>query len=553
LSELNKPDFTLDGWQVLSKEGVLRRNGELQHLEPKVMEVLVYFVSRQGEVITREELERDVWHGAIVGYDAVTKTVIKLRKALNDNAREPRCIITIPKKGYQLITPVVEVETEKEHQVNKPTNHYHLLYKHPVMAIFLLLILVPIFFITLQPVVNHDTAKNIPSVLVLPFSNMDEDKQYDAFVDGITEDIITDLSRLSQLFVFASNTSFRYKEMQIDPKAVKKELNADYLLKGNVRRIGESLRINIQLIDTKTAFNIWAERYDRNVNEVFSIKNELIQRFIKELTVKVSAEEQQQLEKLSTSNLKAYDYFLSGQREQKQRTRETHQQAKDFYRKAIQLDPSYGRAYGSLAVIKALEFRRGWTDTPMETLDRALALAEQAVLLNGNVPHTHWSLGFVHLMRKEYKQAEKASAKAVEISPNYADGYGLQAFINNHLGNAKIALKQITKGMKLNPYYSWDYPMNYGWANYMLGDYEKAIPALEQAQARNENVIHIKLLLAASYVKAGRQDDAEWVVEAIRSLNPNTSLSHTNHTFAIADTKLKKMLLDDLRMAGLPE
>lgn len=560
MEKTGQTGFIIDDWQVSPAEGILSRNGEIVHLEPKVMEVLVYFASRSGEVITREELETDVWRGAVVGYDAVTKTVIKLRKALQDDARHPRCIATIPKKGYQLIAPVL-FSADGGNPVTHVTISSKTLTRQPakrkagLISLVLLLFVFAYWLLFSSPDrLNTDiTENNLPTVLVLPFDNLVADKQHDAFVDGITEDIITDLSRLSNLFVFASNTSFQYKERQVTPQQLRKELNVDYILKGSIRRMNESLRLNVQLVDTKTNFNVWAERYDRKVDDVFSIQSELTQHFVNALTVKLTLHEKQHLITKSTLNLQAYDHFLSGQRISKQRTKESNEQARIEYRRAIELDPSYGRAYGALAFSMAVDYRRGWTDTPIETLDRALALAEQATLLDINTPQTYWVLAYVYMMRKELDAAERAAKKSIAIAPNYADGYGLLALINNHHGNAEKALKLINKGMQLNPYYTWDYPYNLGRAYYSLGRYEEAISVLEQAQERNESTMPPKLFLTASYIKAGRIDDAQWLVEQILVLTPSTTVTHIDKTIPIDNRKLKKVFLEDLQKAGLPE
>ena len=153
----------------------------------------------------------------------------------------------------------------------------------------------------------------------------------------------------------------------------------------------------------------------------------------------------------------------------------------------------------------AVAFRRGWTDTPIETLARALELAKKGVALDDSIPQTHWALGYVYLMRKELENAEAAAMQSIAVAPNYADGYGLLALINNNLGNPEKAIELINRGMQLNPYYTWDYPYNLGRAYYTLGRYEDAISELEKARERNENAAPIKLYLIASYVRSGRE------------------------------------------------
>lgn len=559
MTNLNKTGFIIDEWQVSPGEGVLVRAEEMVRLEPKVMEVLVYFASRAGEVISREELERDVWRGALVGYDAVTATVIKLRKALQDSAKQPRIIATIPKKGYQLISPVVMTEVDKSSSVTstqtpaaqgKTQNiQQPALYKLGLFSAILALVAI-LFWLDL----SNQSGRALPSIVLLPIENLETNKTHDVFVDGITDDIITDLSRMSNLKVFASNTTFKYKNQKITPQALREELNVDFVLKGSARRSGKKIRLNIQVINTETGFNIWAQRYDRNVEEVFAVQDEITSSVTNALAIKLSSQEKRRLTQRATNNLDAYEYFLEGQQVSREQTKQANALARAAYMQAIKLDPTYGRAYGALAYTLALDYRHGWTNTPLENLERALTLAEQGVELDGSIPQTYWSLGYVQLRRKEFKKAQKAAAESIRIAPNYADGYGLLALITNGLGQSEQALKYANRGMQLNPYFTWDYLWNVGFAQYMLGNNAQAIEVLEKAQSRNENAISVKLVLAASYVKAGRMADAEWVVEQIQSLNPATTLTHTANAMTLSeDPKLKKRYLNDLRKAGLPE
>jgi adenylate cyclase len=559
MTKLDEKCFNIADWLVSPELGQLSRDGEIVRLEPKVMEVLVYFASNRGKVIPREELEREVWRGAIIGYDAITTTVIKLRKALQDDAKAPRYIVTIPKKGYQFIAEVTDVTPESEQtDVDKSDSHSpgkivprQVIAKNRHLIAGAVLILAAIFVWQLYKPAR--LASSPPTLLVLPFENTSNDKQQDIFVDGITEDIITDLSRLSQVMVMASNVTFTYKGKQVSLKAVKDELNVDYIVQGSIRRVGNSLRLNIQLIDTATGFNTWAQRYDKEPEQIFAVQDEISDSLIKALGIEQSEEEVQRLSRRATNNLLAYEYFLEGQRLSRISTKESNEQARDAYKQAITIDPTYGRAYGALAYVYAFDYRRGWTDNPNETLERALSLAEQSVGLDASIPQTYWSLGYVHMMRKEFNKAESAVSNAIRIAPNYADGYGLLSLINNNIGNAEKALEYATKGMKINPYYTWDYLYNQGRAYYTLGQYENAIHALEQAQTRNENAIPVKIFLTASYVKADRIEDAQWLIDQILVLNPETTIRHTERNIPVTDLKLKNRIIEDLRKAGLPE
>lgn len=169
------------------------------------------------------------------------------------------------------------------------------------------------------------------------------------------------------------------------------------------------------------------------------------------------------------------------------------------------------------------------------------------------MPQTHWALGYVRLMRREFGQAEKAVEQALTIAPNYADGYGLLALIKNGRGDSDAAIALIEKGMQLNPYYTWDYPYNLGRAYYTLGRIDEAITALESARARNENAVPVRLHLAAAYARAGRLDDAQWEVEELQLISPTDTIAHFRNTHPISDPALMQELVVDLRKAGLPE
>lgn len=542
-------------------EGTLSKGDEILRLEPRSMEVLLYLASRPGEVVTREELEQEVWRGAIVGYDAITNTVIKLRKALGDSARDPEFIATIPKRGYQLIAEVQKSDTVTGRTPPPSDTATGSVrgFRLPAWLWFagVIILVLGIAWLAWQESSQEPAVvtggKEPLSIAVLPFDNLENAPDREALVDGITEDIITDLSRLSAMQVLASNATNIYRQRQTDPRTIGEELGVDYIIDGNLRRLGDTLRINVQLVDTTSGFNTWAESYDRNIAQLFAIRSEVTAGLIKALSLSPSEQEQRYLAHKSTDNLRAWDLFQSGQRASKTQTKESNNEAIAFYEQAIEQDPAYGRAYGSLAFSLALAFRRHWTDNPMHTLDRALELGKRAVELDDSTPQTWWALGYVHLMRQEFEQAKEAVSRAIEIAPSYADGYGLLALINNNLGEAGMALQYAEKGMQLNPYYTWDYLYNRGRALYLLGRNAEAIEALEKARDRNENAMPVRLWLAASYVRAGRQDDAEWEAEQIQMTNPAETLEHTRKSVPISDPVLLEQFLEDLRQAGLPE
>ena len=567
-----KAIFFVGDWQVSPLEGVVSRDGESVRLEPKAIEVLAYLASRPGEVVSRDDLEKAVWRGAIVGYDAVTNTVIKLRKALGDSSRHPTFIATIPKRGYQLIASVSFSEpaaepklmtTNSTDAVPLPASHGRFML-FPVGFIVVALVLASGFlvavFLFLMPPLQESPDQGakvgkstLPTIVVLPFENLSDDPKQGPFADGITEDIITDLSGLSRLLVIGSNTSFTFKGTRVTPQSIGTELNVDFVLEGSIRRSGDSVRVNAQLVDTKTGFQKWANRYDRRVAEVFVVQDEVTSSIVKALALQLSSEEENRLAQRATDKLAAYDDFVEAQRLARLGTKEANIQAQAFYRSAIETDPNYGRAYGALAYTLAQSFSRRWTNAPVQTIDRALELAHRAVQLDSTDPHTHWSLGYVHLVRTELQQAQAAAIQTITMAPNFADGYALLSLIKNGLGEPVAAFELIEKGMKLNPKPTWNYWYSLAVAHFALDRIDEAIVALETALSKNPYSLPVRALLAVSYMKSGRQDDAEWEVLEIQAINPTSSISRFRHVFPIKDENLVHVILENLRAAGLPE
>ena len=503
----NLKNFSIDGWRVSPAEGVLSRGDETVHLEPKVMEVLVYFAARPGEVITREMLETDVWHGALVGYDAITATVIKCRKALQDNAKHPRIITTIPKKGYKLIVAVIPAEDVTPdavfpQAVTTEVSHNKLLefWSAPVFAILGVLFLGGITWLVTGYLSSSDgRIPDKPSLVVLPFANLSDDPDQEYFSDGITEDLIIDLSNISNLVVIAPTSAFVYKGSAVNIAEVARDLGARFVIEGSVRKAGKQVRITAKLIDSQTSQSLWAERYDRAYKDIFAVQDEVIHKIVNALAIELTLAEKKRLGRIDTNNLAAYEMFMRGQQYFRQRTREGNELARDAYRSAIESDPTYARAYGALAIVLTHDYRRGWTELSLEEArTRTLELVQKAVLLDRLSPQVYWAQGYIYLFRKQHNEAAAAVEQAVALAPNYADGYGLLAFISNWRGNAEEAIHYIKKAIALNPYHTFDYPWNLGLANYTLGRYEEAVEALQNALERNEQVLLPRLYLGAS-------------------------------------------------------
>ena len=551
--------FRIADWEIVPASNRIRHGNTEVKLEPRVMQLLLYLASRPSEVFTREEIEKHVWAGMVVGYDSLTSAMIKLRKAFGDDSHHPQIIETVAKRGYRLIAAVSTDNTDISASRQKvfPLQSVVVLRQLSWVSLIIIVgLLATLFWLwhEEEPITaggSHPAEK--PSIAVLPFTNLTADAEQEYFIDGITEDLITDLSNISGLSVIASNTVFTYKGQSPKPQEIANELGVNYLLEGSVRRAGERIRINAQLVDTHNGYQLWAKRYDRKLAEIFVVQDEVANSIVNALALHLNANEQALFKNKATLNFQAYDLFLQGQKLFKERTKESLIDAAESYRQAIKLDPDYARAYGALAVVYTSEYARGWAEFPVETLDRALNMAQTAAALDDTSPQVYWALGYVYLFRKEFKQAALAAEKSIAIAPSYADGYGLLAFINNHRDKSKEALKLIEKGIQLNPYYSWDYPFNRGWAQYTLGQYQDAVTSLQEALDQNQNAVFPRLYLAASYVRLGQLDDAEWEVEQVQVNNSLITHSHLKRTLSIENPAQKAAFLDDLRQAGLPE
>lgn len=560
--------FRVGDWVVDSDSGYLQREGVEVKLEPKVMQVLVCLAQYPGKVVNRETLETAAWSGMVVGYDAISGSIIKLRKALGDDRAQPRYIETISKKGYRLIASV-------EHELSikggnpplrktKKTIQYY-----TVVSIVLIAIILVLYYWSPKikaPVIAGDTVSGSeksaaeiipiekPSIVVLPFQNSSNDPQQEYFSDGITDDLITGLSRVASLRVIARQSSYHYKNRNINLSEIAKKLDVLYIVEGSVQKVGKRVRINVQLTNIEKGQSIWAERFEGDTSDIFDIQDRIAKHTIDALFVTLSGQEKASMAYRATDNFDAYDAFLLGQQYSKNRTKEGFERSRDAYRNAIKLDANYARAYGALAFALTNAYRFQWTNLPTkDAQDRAAELANKAVLLNNSSPQVYWSLGFVHLFRKEFEQAEAAVMRSVFLSPNYADAYGLLAFIANFRGKADEAVRYIKKATALNPYHTYDYPWNLGLAYYTLGRHTESVKALEDALERNETAGLARLYLAANYIRLGRQDDAEWEIEQAVIQRPDTTLTYLVNALPYEYPSQMNAVLDDLRKAGLPE
>ncbi len=390
-----------------------------------------------------------------------------------------------------------------------------------------------------------------PSIAVLPFDNMSGDPEQEYFVDGITEDLITDLSQVSGLFVIARNSVFTYKGKPVKVQQVGRELGVQYVLEGSVRKSGNRIRINAQLVDAKTGRHLWAARYDRELTEVFALQDEVTAKIVSALAVKLTVGERERLSRAAVTSPEAYDTLLRGLELLRRFTRETNAEARVLFEKAIALDPQYARAYADVALTHGMDVTFGWTDAPEAANARGLEFARNGLALDDTLPQVHFALSNTYLRHRRYDESIAADRKSIGLDPNYADGYASLAISLAYAGRPEDGLKAIRKAMRLNPRHPFFYVWNVGHAYFMMGRYEEAATAFERVLERNPQFPGGHMTLAATYGHLGRTVDAEWEVEETLTLLPDFSLASERRRALYKNPADLERYIEGLRKAGL--
>lgn len=543
--------FKVADWLVDPRANRIQQGDHTVVLEPKVMRVLVCLAARAGEVMSREQLEAEAWAGVIVGYDALTNAIIKLRKAFDDDPRHPHIIETLSKKGYRLVAPVQGVEAMAMPETPSRSHWWA-----AAAALGLLTILALWWQPWTAPTSPDSSPPTVvpdkPSIAVLPFVNLSGKEELGYFSDGITDEIITALSKLSGLFVISRTSSFTYKEQLIDIKQVGQKLGVRYVLEGSVRRSGGRVRVTAQLIDANTGFQLWAERYDRKLTDSLDLQDEITKRIVASLSIELSAAEQRTLAKRYTNDMEAFDYFLRGQALLVRHSKDANERARDMFAKAIERDPVFARAYAALALTYADAYRFFWSSDVDVAGRQAVDIAQKAVALDTDSPQANWVLGYVELFVSDNpKRAIESGRRALAFEPNNADGHALLAVSYIYAGQPDRARDLIQRAMRLNPHYPSQYPSVLGYAHFFSGRYDDARVALQEALEQNPERLPPNVYLAATYVRAGQLDEARWQAKMIRSIDPLFSARTWAKRQPFSHQGTLEDVVRDLERAGL--
>jgi len=497
----------------------LQRAGRVVPLEPQVFDLLVLFAERPDKVMARDDLIKSVWGGRFVADATIDSRIAAARRAIGDSGSRQALIRTVPRRGFRLVGTV---------SVEAPTERF-----------------------------SARALPDLPSIAVLPFTNFGNDPRQDYVGDGITEDIITELSRYSELPVIARFSSFRYKGQSLDIRQVGCELGARYVLEGSVRREGGRIRISAQLIDARTGMHRWSGRYDRPSKDVFAVQEAVAREVAAILAVQVNRAEAQRILNKPPATWEAYDYYMRASAMYdafltSRRVGELHE-ARHLMEHALSLDPVYARAYAKLSQTYTSAYIEPIDGDYMTeaVLDRASSLATKAVQLDPDLPFAHATLGWAMLWRREHDAAISATEHAITINPGFS--YNLRPLILIYAGQADRAIEVIAASKRLDPFHQPSLLGFLGHAYYVLKRYADALPSLREFASRAPNHRSAHIWLAATYAQLGQLEQARTHVAEILRIEPGCRVSRLRRLIVHRNADDADHILDGLRKAGLPD
>jgi adenylate cyclase len=509
----------------------LCRAGEFVGIEPKAFDLLVHVIANHERVVSKDDLIAAVWEGRIVSESALTSCINAARVAIGDSGEAQRLIRTFPRKGIRFVGGLRQEQADVAGGIVADSHEAP----------------------RSKPGLPHK-----PSVAVLPFANMGGGPDQGYFADGITDDIITELSRFSDLFVIARNSSFQYKGRPVDVRQVGRELGVGCVLEGSVRRSGDRVRISAQLIDAATGAHRWAERYDRKLEDVFAIQDEVVRAIAPVLVAHLNKAEVERTLQKPPSTWHAHDYYLRGSETLVGYASSLEKaellKARGFLELAISADPQYARAHVDLS----FTYFTTWINRvnsdflKTETLDRAHELARKAVQLEPNLPAARAQLGMVLSFKRRHDEAIAEFERAQRLNPNFNDW----RFANSLVlaGDAARAIEVTDALVRLDPFYVPLAAGFLGLARYMLREYEPAIIALVEAAGRSPRHRPVRQWLAATYAQTGQMENAREEAAAVLQIQPDYTIQGMGKYFSpFKRAEDAEHLFDGFRKAGLPE
>ncbi|MDH3264149.1 MAG: winged helix-turn-helix domain-containing tetratricopeptide repeat protein [Paracoccaceae bacterium] len=497
--------------------GEITRAGTPVPVEPQVLDLIVHLASNPGRVVSRDEIIDAVWQGRIVSDSAISSRINAARTALGDDGSAQKVIRTVPRRGYLFVPEVAAAETA-------------------------------------TPAPAEEALPDKPSIAVLPFQNMSGDPEQAYFSDGITDDIITDLSRYGELFVIARHSSFAYRDPSTPTREIAGELGVRYIAEGSVRRAGNRVRVTARLIDPRAGNELWAERFDRDLTDIFAVQDEITAVIVNTLAGQIARQHYLRVLAKDAGATDAYDHALKAAEHAWRVSPEDNLLAREEAAKAVAIDPRLARAHAILALSYINEGNNFWVEDPAGSFRSAHRAAADAVAADPRDPWAHAMLGVAELW--QHRGAERALVsmrRALELNPGNAHFRGLHAYVLAYAGQPETALEELEIAARENPQQPAVFDGFHCRALLLLGRIDEALPYAERVAAAMPGHSNALGFLAVGYAAAGRLDEARETVARLCEANPFYRLATARRFLPYERPADLEFMTGMLARAGLPE
>jgi adenylate cyclase len=498
-------------------------------VEPQVFSLLLCLIENREHVVSKDQLIEQVWNSRIVSDATMSSRINAARHAVGDDGKAQAVIRTIPRRGFRFVMEVSE--NAAAHGTASALTG------------------------TGAAPAPGEPPGGKPTLAVLPFRNMSRDAEQDYFADGVTEDLITALSSIRWLFVIARNSSFSYKGDSPEVVEVASDLGVRYVLQGSVRKAGDRVRVSAQLIDSFTGTHVWADRYDRELGDIFALQDEMAETIVGAIEPELAKAERQRARSKRPDRLDAWDLYQRGLAKLYQYTNESLTEAQQLFHRARELDPELSPAYSASAEAYYIGVVYGLSESPDDDREQALTAAQRAVELDSYDAAAHCTLGRIHYLRREHELAIPELEAALQINPSYAWAhYGIGAAMV-FTGRARQAFPHLEHAIRLSPRdpYMGSFLVRMADAHLFLRQYEEAVTWAHKAlrQPHFQWSRHAALISALAHL--GRLDESHHALNDLLRLRPTFTLAFVRKYHLISDPDDMAHFLDGLRKANLPD
>jgi TolB-like protein len=521
--------FIFDNHRLDTERRELHRGLERIAVEPQVFDLLIYLLQNRDRVVSKDDLFASVWGGRVVSESTLTSRINAARKAVGDSGEDQKLIRTVARKGVRFVG-IVDA-TSNGAEPNHAAAIADEIHEPPRPA---------------MPLPDR------PAIAVLPFTNMSGDHEQEYFSDGISEDIITALSKLRWFFVIARNSSFTYKGKAVHLKQVAEELGVGYVVEGSVRKGGDRVRITVQLNDVATGSHLWAEKYDRSLADVFAVQDEITEAIVAAIEPQLYAAENFRARRKPPESMDAWDLVMRALSHYWRVTRQDNVVAQALLEKAIAIDPNYGQALGVLATSYTFSAHMGWADmaTVVPIAERAALASIQA---DSEDPWAHHALGSASLFKRRFEDSLGAFESALSLNPNFSLAQGYYGLALSYCGRWQEGCVAAQRALRLSPRdpFAAIFCGIAAYSHFVGRNYDEAIRlATEGIRQRGDFVGGHRVLTAAAGM-AGRDDLAKAALLELERAQPNISLGWLASHMPIRYDADREHYLEGFRRAGL--